>query len=118
MPTKTKGNAPAGSITILVRPYQGRYIAICKETGVVREAQTFEQAKRAIFSSTIALLKEFKQDEGLQACFEVGLSIPMAAFFYWSCFLFLCLQMTTRIKNTLIMQETARQFSGMLLAHG
>ena len=119
MPKNTKKtNELRGSLTILVRPYQGRYIAICKETGVIREAHTFEEARRAIFSATLTLLKAVEKDKRLLPSLDLGLSFGMKVFYYRSVLTFLVLRMKEAVEDTLFFQGSASQFAGMIPAHG
>jgi hypothetical protein len=116
MPT-TKHQKPSASLTILVRPYDGRYIAICKETGVIREARSFEDARDAIFSATLTLLREVEKDPEAAINLSLGLSLGMRLFFDWSVLMFQILRMRKVVEDTLFVQGSAGHFPGLLPTH-
>jgi hypothetical protein len=99
-------------ISILVRPYRGRYIAMCKETGIIREANTITEARDAIFSATFTLLKAVDDDPSLEPSLRLGLSFKMKVFFWFSLVQFIFLHMRKRIVDTFFTQGTASDLRG------
>lgn len=71
---------------ILVMPYENKYMALCKETGIVRAGDTLEEARDAIFSATKTLVETVKHDSKLQPSLVVGLPLRYRLLFNWTVF--------------------------------
>lgn len=72
--------------TLLVMPYENKYMALCKETGIVRAGNTPEEARDAVFSATKMLFEAVSRDSKLQPSLRVGLPLRYRLLFNWTVF--------------------------------
>lgn len=71
-------------------PYEGGYMAMCKETGIIRSGKTLWEARDAILSSTETLIGAVVADNKLTPSLEVGLPFKYRALFNWTVLKILC----------------------------
>jgi predicted RNase H-like HicB family nuclease len=71
---------------ILVMPYESNYIALCKETGIVRGGKTLEEARDALFSATKTLIEAISENPALRPSLSIGLPLRYRLLFYWTVF--------------------------------
>ena len=80
------------TLSILVMPYKGAYLAMCYETGVIRQGSTLIEARDAIFSATDTLVEAVRQNHDIQVSLSVGLPLR-----YRLLFNFTVLRIITRV---------------------
>jgi hypothetical protein len=80
----TKEDKENITLTVLVMPYEGEYMAMCRETGLIRSGSTLGEAKRAIESSTSVLFEAVAKDDALRRSLFVGLPIKYRILFDWT----------------------------------
>gem|GEM_PF-3089375 len=78
------------TLNFLVMPYEDGYIAMCKETGIIRTGKTLGKARDAIISSTETLIGAVVGDTKLAPSLNVGLPFKYRALFNWTVFKILC----------------------------
>jgi hypothetical protein len=78
------------TLNFLAMPYEDGYIAMCKETGIIRSGKTLGEARDAIISSTEALIGAVADDIKLLPSLHVGLPLKYRALFNWTVFKILC----------------------------
>lgn len=78
------------TLNFLVMPYEDGYIAMCKETGIIRSGKTLGKARDAIISSTETLIEAVIADSGLTPSLKVGLPFKYSVLFNWTVFKILC----------------------------
>ena len=105
-------------ISIIVRPYQGRYIALCKETGLIREANTFEDAKDRIFSATYTLLEAYQDDPQIEPSLSMGLSFRYRVLYYWSSIAIGLMMIRDKMSTLLLVSDSSQFRSRREFAHG
>lgn len=71
-------------------PYENGYVAMCKETGIIRSGKTLGEARDAIVSSTETLIEAVVADNKLEPSLKVGLPFKYQALFNWTVFKLLC----------------------------
>ncbi len=110
----------AVTLSVLIRPYKGRFVGMCAETGFVFEEETFDKIQHRLFSAIVSLLKEVERDPSLMPSLSLGLPFKYKIFFYRSAlaFYFLKWWWNMRTIGSLIMQGNATQFYGIASANG
>ncbi len=78
------------TLNFLAMPYEDGYVAMCKETGIVRSGKTLGKARDAIISSTETLVEAVVADNKLAPSLEVGLPFKYRVLFNWTVFKILC----------------------------
>lgn len=78
------------TLDFLIMPYEDGYMAMCKETGIIRSGKTLEKARDAIISSTESLIEAVVADSRLTPSIKVGLPFKYRALFNWTVFKILC----------------------------
>lgn len=78
------------TLNFLIMPYENGYMAMCKETGLIRSGKTLDEARDAIFFSTDTLIKAVMKDERLIPSLKVGLPFKYNILFNWIVFKILC----------------------------
>lgn len=78
------------TLDFLIMPYEDGYMAMCKETGIIRSGKTLEKARDAIISSTESLVEAVVADKRLIPSLEVGLPFRYRVLFNWTVFKILC----------------------------
>lgn len=68
-------------LNMLVMPYENGYMALCKETGIVRGGATLEEARRALLSANKTLVETVREDGRLTPSLAVGLPLRYRALF-------------------------------------
>ena len=91
---------------IIVRPYEEGYMAMCRETGLIRYGQTQEIAHKKLFSATKTLLKAVENDPRLEDSLSVGLPFKYKLLFDYTVFLFVLQFFTNRAMNNLRVANT------------
>jgi len=85
-------------------PYENKYLALCKETGLVRSGDTLEEARDALISSTKTLVSAVIKDPRLEPSLKAGLPFRYRVLFDWTVF-----KMLTRIITCLAMNKLLYQ---------
>ncbi len=78
------------TLNFLIMPYEDGYMAMCKETGIIRSGKTLEKARDAVISSTETLIEAVVADNRLAPSLEVGLPFKYRALFNWTVLKILC----------------------------
>jgi len=73
-------------LNFLIMPYEDGYMALCRETGLIRSGRDLDGAYKAIESATKTLLEAVQADKKLQPSLRVGLPIAYRILFYWTVF--------------------------------
>lgn len=71
-------------LRILIMPYEDGYLAMCRETGLIRFGKTLVEAREAIFSSTQTLIEAVEKDNALLPSLSVGLPFNYLMLFDWT----------------------------------
>jgi predicted RNase H-like HicB family nuclease len=75
------------TFNMLIMPYEGGYMSMCKETGLIRQGKTLDEAHTALFSAMKTLIKTVCDDNKFEPSLSVGLP-----FKYWLLFNFTVLK--------------------------
>jgi len=86
----TNKNIENLTLNFLVMPYEKGYMAMCKETGIIRSGKTLGKARDAIISSTETLIEAVVADDKLTPSLDVGLPFKYRVLFNWTVLKILC----------------------------
>lgn len=99
------------TFNILVMPYEDKYMALCKEAGIVRAGDSLEAARAAIFSAMKTLVAAVHANPKLQPSLTVGLPLHYRFLFNWTVFkLFTRLCTRAMVKKFLYQTEPLQAF--------
>ena len=68
----------------LVIPYEGKFLALCKETGISRAGDSLEAARDALLSSTQVLVEEVNKEPRFEPSLTIGLPLRYQILFHWT----------------------------------
>lgn len=74
------------TFNVLVMPYEGGYMSLCKETGIIRQGSSIHEAREAMFSAMKTLIDAVCEDEKLEPSLSVGLPLKYRVMFHWNVF--------------------------------
>ena len=112
---KTLKNA---TLQVLIRPYNGKYIAMCLEMGLYFEGKTLENAQKQLFSAISLTLQAVQDDKSLAPSLFVGMGFGYTVFFYWSIFLYYLGKVMKNMEETFVLQGNATSVGGLATACG
>ena len=72
------------TFNILVMPYEGGYMSLCKETGLIRQGSTLHGARDAMFSAMQTLINAVCEDQRLEPSLSVGLPFKYKVLFRYT----------------------------------
>jgi predicted RNase H-like HicB family nuclease len=70
--------------SILIMPYEDGYMAMCKETGLIRQGTTLDEAHAAIMSAMNTLISLVLKDNKYEVNLSVGLPLAYRVVFHWT----------------------------------
>jgi predicted RNase H-like HicB family nuclease len=69
---------------VLIMPYGGGYMAMCKETGLIRQGNTLKDADQALFNAMSTLVQAVAENNHLEPSLAVGLPLRYRLLFKWT----------------------------------
>jgi predicted RNase H-like HicB family nuclease len=74
------------TFNVLVLPYEDGYMSMCKETGLIRQGKTLDEAHEAMDIAMKTLIKTVCADNKLEPSLSVGLPFKYWFLFNWTVF--------------------------------
>src|SRR3989344_5953414 len=96
---------PSITFNILVMPYEGRYLALCRETGLIRDGSTLEEARDALFSATQTLVQAVERDSSFTPSLVAGLPIRYRVLFDFTVLKILAVYFFRHTMNPLFLRK-------------
>jgi hypothetical protein len=107
------------TLSVLIRPYKGKFIGMCLEIGLIYEGETLEEVRSSLFYSIADIVLSVDKDSSLMPSLKLGLPTFYKFLFYRSVLAFLILKWWWDMKKigSFIMQGSAAQFLNSNPAH-
>lgn len=99
-------------LQIIIRPYKGRYVAMCLEMGLYFEGGA-QEVHQKLFSSMTLAFEAVDKDKTLLPSLSIGMNFDQTLFFYWSLFQYQLRRFFFRMQEALVLQANASNIRGL-----